>query len=67
MYVSDPPLYCYVLFLPKFDHYDNVMPLSFIVVTMNTWDRYEIIGLCKISHSIKQPSSSICLKSVINA
>ena len=32
--------------------------LSFIVVTMNSRDRYEIIGLCKISHLIKQPCSS---------
>ena len=39
--------------------------LSFIVVTMNSRDRYEIIGLCKISHSIKQPFSSICLKKAL--
>ena len=25
-------------------------------------DRYEIIGLLKLSHSIKQPCSSVCLK-----
>ena len=35
---------------------------------MNSRDRYEIIGLCKISHSIKQPCRSVCLKkSVRNA
>ena len=53
--------------LQKFVHaytvrmYDNIH-VSFIVVTMNSKDRYEIIGLCKISHSIKQPCGSICLK-----
>ena len=39
--------------------------LSFIVVTMNSRDQYEIIGLRKISHSIKQPYGSACLKKVL--
>ena len=44
------------------------MHVSFIVVTMNSRDRHEIIGLCKISYFIKQLCCSICLeKSVSNA
>ena len=37
----------------------------FIVVTMNSRDQYEIIGICKTSHSIKQPCSSVCLKKAL--
>ena len=29
---------------------------------MNSRDRYEIVGLREISHSIKQPCRSVCLK-----
>ena len=36
--------------------------ISFIVVAMNSRDRYKIIELCKISHSIKQPRRRACLK-----
>ena len=32
------------------------------MVVLYSRDRYEIIGLRKSSHSIKQPCSSICLK-----
>ena len=32
---------------------------------MNSRDQYEIIGLHKISHSIKQPCRSVCLKKVL--
>ena len=39
--------------------------LAFIAVAMNFRDRCEIIGLHKISHFIKQPSSSVCLKKVL--
>ena len=42
------------------------MLLSFIVVTMSSRSRYEIIGLHKISHFIKQACSSTCLKSISN-
>ena len=38
------------------------MHISFIAITMNNRDRYEIIGLCKISHSIKQSCRSVGLK-----
>ena len=41
---------------------DIIKLVSFIVVVMNSRDRYEIIGLHKISHSIKQPCRSACLK-----
>ena len=34
----------------------------YISVVLYSRDRYEIIGLRKSSHSIKQPCSSICLK-----
>ena len=39
--------------------------LLFIVVAMNNRDRYEIIGLCKISHFIKQPCRSVYLKKAL--
>ena len=35
---------------------------SYSTVVLYSRDRYEIIGLCKSSHSIKQPCNSICLK-----
>ena len=41
--------------------------ISFIVVTMNSRDQYEIIGLFNISHSTKQPCRNFCLKNVRNA
>ena len=40
--------------------------ISFIVVAMNRRDWHEIIGLYKISHPIKHPCSSVCLKRVRN-
>ena len=36
--------------------------LSCNTVVLYSRDRYEIIGLLKISHSIKQPCNSVCLK-----
>ena len=36
--------------------------ISYNTVVLYSRDRYEIIGLRKSSHSIKQPCSSICLK-----
>ena len=39
--------------------------LSFIAVAMNSRDRYEIIGLCEISHFIKQPCRNFCLEKVL--
>ena len=35
---------------------------SFIAVVMNSKDWYEIIGLCKISHFIKQFCKNVCLE-----
>ena len=35
---------------------------SYSTVVLYSRDQYEIIGLLKISHSIKQPCSSVCLK-----
>ena len=32
---------------------------------MNSRDQYEIIGLCEILHSIKQPCKSDCLKKAL--
>ena len=40
----------------------HLATLSFIAVAMNSSDQYEIIWLCKISHCLKQPCSSVCLK-----
>ena len=31
---------------------------------MNSKDRYEIIGLCKISHFTKQPCRNVCYKCI---
>ena len=36
------------------------------MVVLFSRDRYEIIGLLKISHSIKQPYSSACLKKALD-
>ena len=38
--------------------------LSYSTVVLYSWNRYEIIGLLKLSHSIKQPCSNVCLKKV---
>ena len=37
----------------------------FIAVAMNSRDRYEIIGLRKISHFIKQPCRNVCLEKAL--
>ena len=39
--------------------------ILFIAVAMNGRDQCEIIGLCEILHSIKQPRSSFCPKKVL--
>ena len=39
--------------------------LSFIAVAMNSRDQYKIIGLCKISHFIKQPCRNVCLEKAL--
>ena len=39
--------------------------LSYNTVVLYSRDRYEIIGLLKISHSIKQPCSSVYLKKAL--
>ena len=36
--------------------------ISYNTVVLYSRDRYEIIGLFKLSHSIKQPCNSVCLK-----
>ena len=35
------------------------------MVVLYSRDRYEIIGLLKLPHSIKQPCSSVCLKKAL--
>ena len=40
--------------------------VPFIVVAMNSRDRYEIIVLCKILHSLKQPYRNACLIKALN-
>ena len=43
--------------------YNNIyIYISYSTVVLYSRDRYEIIGIRKISYSIKQPCSSICLK-----
>ena len=39
--------------------------MSFIAIAMNNRDRYEIIGLRKISHFIKQPCRNVCLEKAL--
>ena len=41
------------------------MLIQYSTVVLYSGDRYEIIRLLKISHSIKQPCSSVCLKKVL--
>ena len=46
----------------------SYIAISYIAVAMYSRDQYEIIGLRKISHFIKQPCRNVCLeKNVINA
>ena len=42
-------------------YYRSFSKISFFMVTMNSRDRYEIIGLRKISYFIKQPCRSTYL------
>ena len=42
--------------------YNTAYTSSYNTVVLYSRDRYEIIGLLKLSHSIKQPCSSVCLK-----
>ena len=39
--------------------------ISYIAVAMYNRDRYEIIGLCEISHFIKQPCKNVCLEKAL--
>ena len=39
--------------------------ISYSTVVLYSRDRYEIIGLLKLSHSIKQPCSSVCQKKAL--
>ena len=39
--------------------------ISYNTVVLYSRDRYEIIGFLKISYSIKQPCSSVCLKKAL--
>ena len=39
--------------------------ISYSTVVLYSRDRYEIIGLRKISHFIEQPCSSVCLKTAL--
>ena len=41
------------------------MYVSYNTEVLCSRDRYEIMGVLKISHSIKQPCSSVCLKKVL--
>ena len=39
--------------------------ISYSTIVLYSGDRYEIIGLLKLSYSIKQPCSSACLKKAL--
>ena len=43
----------------------NCSYVSYIAVAMYSRDRYEIIGLRKISHFIKQPCKNVCLEKAL--
>ena len=43
----------------------NSRKISFIAVPMNTRDRYEIVGLRKISHFLQQPCRNVCLEKAL--
>ena len=44
---------------------EHTCEFSFIVVAMNSRDRYEIIRLWEISHFIKQPCRNVCLEKAL--
>ena len=50
------------LMLQLFIFQEQYITLSYSTVVLYSRDRYEIIGLLKLSHSIKQPCSSVSLK-----
>ena len=58
---------------PSYDSQTNIrtyikiwpFSLSYSTVVLYSRDQYEIIGLLKISHSMKQPCSNICLKKAL--
>ena len=43
----------------------TVLQVSFIAVAMNSRDQYEIVGLRKISHFIKQPCRNVSLEKAL--
>ena len=47
------------------DKQGSAVMLSYNMVVLYSKDRYEIIGLRKSSHSIKQPCNSIYLKKIV--
>ena len=49
------------------DSQKQVTIILFITVTMNSRDRYEIIGLHKISHFINNLAEMFAWKNIINA
>ena len=54
--------YAGIFYLPDSQKSVTTIQISYNTVVLYSRDRYEIIGLRKSSHSIKQPCSSICLK-----
>ena len=44
---------------------DGISTISICTIIQYSRDRYEIIRLLKLSHSIKQPCSSVCLKKAL--
>ena len=62
IYQANPscPYACYNLYIHIYIYI--YIYISYNTVVLCSRDQYEIIGLLKISHSIKQPCSSACLK-----
>ena len=52
-------------YYPEVDLSDSNLGVSFIAVAMNSRDQYEIIGLRKISHFMKQPCRNVGLHKYI--
>ena len=47
------------------NYYIYICITPYSTVVLYSRDRYKIIGLLEISHSIKQPCSSVCLKKAL--
>ena len=67
IFLRTPTYKPHILFEPKMLMVATYVHTSYNHIFIISRDRYKIIGLCKISHLLKQPCNSVYLKSARNA